>query len=66
MDGIGVGTLPITYIRNEVDEGLLKILPSTWKPSNLEFTASYPREPFNRMAERIAALAQETAKDVDK
>ena len=66
MDGIGVGTLPITYIRNEVDEGLLKILPSTWKPSNLEFTASYPREPFNRMAERIATLAQETAKDVDK
>jgi len=66
MDGFGVGTLPMAYIQNEVDAGLLKVLPSTWAPSNLEFTASYPREPFNRMAEKIAALAQVTANNADK
>ena len=65
LDGIGVGTLPLQYVSSELETGQLKVIRSIWKPSDLIFTASYPREPLNRLAERIAALAVNVAQDFD-
>jgi len=66
MDRIGIGTLPVKYIRSELDTGQLKVVRSNWKPSDLVFTASYPREPYSLLIERIAALAVKVAHDFDR
>jgi len=66
LDGIGVGTLPLQYIRAELEDGQLKGVRSSWKPSDLVFTASYPREPYNRLAERVSALAVDVAQDFNR
>jgi DNA-binding transcriptional LysR family regulator len=66
LDGIGVGTLPLQYIRAELEDGQLKVVRSSWKPSDLVFTASYPREPYNRLAERVSALAVEVAQEFNR
>lgn len=62
IDGLGIGMLPLVLIRDEVEQGILRKIESTWQPSNLVFTASYPREPYSPLAEKIAYLASETAK----
>ena len=62
IDGLGVGMLPLMLIEDEVGRGILRKVESTWQPSNLVFTASYPREPYSPLAEKIAFLASETAK----
>jgi DNA-binding transcriptional LysR family regulator len=61
IDGLGVGVLPVPLVEEAIQLGLLKRLRSSWYPSDLVFTASYPREPHNPLAERIALLAAEVA-----
>lgn len=61
LDGLGIGMLPLALISEDVDQGLLREVNSTWYPSDLVFTASYPREPYNPLAEKIADLASEVA-----
>jgi len=62
IDGLGIGMLPYVLIRDEVEQGTLRQIESTWQPSNLVFTASYPREPYSPLAEKIASLASDVAK----
>ncbi|MFT6558733.1 LysR family transcriptional regulator [Sneathiella sp.] len=63
LDGLGIGMLPLALINEEVDQKRLRKISSTWEPSDLVFTASYPREPFNPLAEKMAALAADVAHD---
>jgi len=63
IDGLGIGMLPVALIHDEVEQGILRQIESTWLPSSLEFTASYPREPYSPLAKRIAALAAEVAQE---
>ncbi len=57
IDGIGVSTLPLSVIADELKSGQLVRLDTAWTPSQLEFTASYPNVPFNPVAELAANLA---------
>lgn len=57
IDGIGVSTLPLSVIADELRSGQLVQLDTAWTPSQLEFTASYPSVPFNPVAELAANLA---------
>ncbi|MEH6476074.1 MAG: LysR family transcriptional regulator [Sneathiella sp.] len=66
LDGLGIGMLPLALIKDEVEQGILRQVASTWYPSDLTFTASYPREPHNPLAEKIAALALEVAMAFDE
>ncbi|MGB0695426.1 MAG: LysR family transcriptional regulator [Rhodospirillaceae bacterium] len=60
-DGLGIGTLPMALIKDALAQGSLRKLETSWSPSSLVFTASYPREPVNPIAEHMAALAVEVA-----
>lgn len=57
VEGIGIGSLPLCCIKEELAQHRLVVVPSTWMPSDLVFTASYPREPANPLTDRIAGLA---------
>ncbi|MBE7637205.1 LysR family transcriptional regulator [Sneathiella sp. P13V-1] len=61
LDGLGIAMLPTTMVEEEIAKGRLKVIESNWQPSNLEFTASYSREPFNPIVEKMAELAITTA-----
>ncbi len=63
LDGIGVSTLPLSVIADELRSGQLVKLDTTWTPSQLEFTASYPSVPFNPVAELAANLAVGVSED---
>ncbi len=63
LDGLGVGMLPLELVTEDINEGKLRKVESTWQPSDLVFTASYPREPFNPLAEKIAELAATVAQN---
>lgn len=60
-DGFGIGTLPLDLISAELEAGSLQEVPCDLKLADLKFTASYPAEPFNPVAESTAAFARETA-----
>jgi len=61
IDGIGIGTLPKRLIGQDLENGDLIEVSCGWKPSDLQFTASYASAPFNPIAEKAAILAQEIA-----
>ena len=61
IDGVGIGSLPMSCIAEEVADGRLVVIPSDWTPSDLVFTASYPRKPQNLLTETIARHASEVA-----
>jgi len=63
IDGVGVGMLPLACIVSELKDGHLILIPSSWHPSDLVFTASYPRAPHNLLTERIAVLATVAAEE---
>ncbi|MGB0682157.1 MAG: LysR family transcriptional regulator [Magnetovibrionaceae bacterium] len=62
-DGLGVGILPAAFIDEAVEAGRLKRVNSTWVPSDLIFTASFPREPFDPKAERLVDLAVSASRE---
>ncbi|MBL4667182.1 MAG: LysR family transcriptional regulator [Sneathiella sp.] len=66
LDGLGIGMLPLALVKEDIEQGILREISSTWYPSDLDFTASYPREPHNLLAEKIAALAAKTATDFER
>jgi len=61
IDGIGVGIFPLACIESELKTGELVLISSSWKPSDLVFTASYPRTPHNLLTEQIAVHATAAA-----
>ena len=62
-DGIGIGVLPVDVVEGSLSRGRLRRIESTWTPSDLVFTASHPREPYDPKTERLVALAAETARE---
>ena len=66
LDGLGVGMLPLQLIKEELEKGTLKEITSTWLPSDLVFTASYPREPYSPLTEKMALLAADAAEVYEK
>lgn len=61
LDGLGVGMLPMALVAEELEKGSLLMIDSDWQPSDLTFTASYPREPYSPLAEKMAQLAEQVA-----
>jgi DNA-binding transcriptional LysR family regulator len=61
LDAVGISSLPYVAIGKELEEGTLVQVNSTWTPSALDFTASYPTVPFNPLTE----LALEAANAFD-
>jgi DNA-binding transcriptional LysR family regulator len=61
IDGIGIGLLPRDLVQEHVASGRLRIVDCGWRPSDLQFTASYPLEPSNPLAEQAARLAADVA-----
>lgn len=57
LNGIGIASLPEQVVREHTADGTLRIVDCEWHPSDLQFTASYPSEPSNSVAERAANLA---------
>ena len=57
-DGVGIASLPTQVIKKEILAGDLVEVEFDWYPSNLVFTASYSKEPYNSVAEKAAELAQ--------
>lgn len=57
LDAVGISSLPFVVVRKELEEGVLVQVRSTWTPSALAFTVSYPAVPFNPLTERAAELA---------
>lgn len=61
LDGVGIGSLPRDLVADHVADGRLRIVECEWHPSDLQFTASYPVEPSNPIAEQAAKLAARIA-----
>ena len=61
IDGIGIAMLPRQLVEQELARGRLIELRCDWKPTDLQFTASFSANPFNPVAERAATLAQKVA-----
>ncbi len=61
LDGVGIGSLPRALVGDYVASGKLRIVECEWRPSDLLFTASYPVEPSNPVAEQAAKLASRIA-----
>jgi len=59
--GIGVGPIPEALARERLAQGQLAAFDPGWRPSPLDFTASWMAEPHNPLAERCAHLAAEVA-----
>lgn len=66
IDNMGVGILPAAFIKDELRSGILREIRTNWTPSDLVFTASYPREPFNSAAEKLAHLAVNISNEYSK
>ena len=58
-DGIGIGTLPRIVVEDRLADGSLVAVSCEWKPSDLDFTASFPTVPPNPISDAAAELARE-------
>ena len=63
LDSIGVGSLPRPMIAGELKEGRLVEISCEWTPTELGFTASYPTNPYNPLAQVVVKNAQAAAAD---
>ncbi len=61
VDDVGISSLPKAMITDELAEGKLVEVPTSWQPSPLAFTASYPGTPYNPFLRRVAELAVDVA-----
>jgi len=61
IDRIGVGMMPLVCIGSELEEGKLTVVSGSWHPSDLVFTASYPRTPHNVLTDQVVSLATAAA-----
>lgn len=62
LDGMGISALPMDLVQNDLDSGLLHVINTSWCPSDLTFTASYPITPHKPELLPMIALAQSVAK----
>ena len=60
-DNIGVGALPKEIIADDLNSGRLFELRYDWKPSALQNSVSYPKEPWNPLVEEVASLVRHVA-----
>jgi DNA-binding transcriptional LysR family regulator len=65
-DGIGVSAIPPVVIRRELDNGSLKLVRAEIALPDLAFTASLPITPDGLLADPVAQLAIEIARDESK
>ena len=61
LDTVGIAVLPSALVKDHVTAGTLVALRCDWLPDELNFTASWTSDPPNRLAERVAKLAQDVA-----
>ena len=61
LDGVGIATVPLDIVRADIDKGLLNIVESDWKPSDLAFTASHTMKPYRPELLAIINLAKSIA-----
>jgi len=45
IEGVGISALPAAVVEDDLDAGTLQIIQTSWHPSDLTFTASYPMSP---------------------
>lgn len=65
LDGIGISLIPPVVVRRELAEQSLRILEVETCIPPLEFTVAWPISPANYLAETVARLAQEVAREID-
>ncbi|TKT69268.1 LysR family transcriptional regulator [Aquamicrobium sp. LC103] len=61
LDGLGIGALPHDVVCDHVAAGRLRTIDCEWQPSALRFTASFPVDPPNPVAQQAAQLAANVA-----
>ncbi len=66
LDGIGVAALPYDVIKPDIYAARMCLIKTTWKPSDLTFTASYPMMPHRPELASIVTLARSTADTLQK
>lgn len=64
--GLGIAALPRPLAQRDIEAGRVMAFDPGWAPSNWQFTASLLRDPPNFVAERAAAVAQQTAIQFDQ
>jgi DNA-binding transcriptional LysR family regulator len=65
-DGIGISAIPPVVIRRELESGLLRVVETEIALPDLSFTASLPLTPDGLIAEPVANLAIEIARESTK
>ncbi len=61
VDGLGIATLPVAMVTNELATGELIRIKYDWAPENLHFLARYDAEKSPLFVAKAAELARETA-----
>ncbi|MEX0694096.1 MAG: LysR family transcriptional regulator [Rhodospirillales bacterium] len=59
--GVGIGSLPLEFARNALNDGRLIEIESDWQPTPLNYTASYIADPSRPILARVAEMAQAIA-----
>jgi DNA-binding transcriptional LysR family regulator len=61
VDNVGIATLPKSMVQQALARKVVTALDVVWTPSELNFTATYLKAPYNSLAEISARLAVRTA-----
>lgn len=61
LDGIGLSVIPPAVVAGELADGSLRLVRAEVEPPVLDYHASFPVEPADGIARRLAALAAEVA-----
>lgn len=62
LDGMAISTLPLDLVQDDIDSGLMHIINTSWHPSDLTFTASYPMTPHKPELLPMIELAKSIVK----
>lgn len=63
VDGLGIAVVPAAIAAREIADGLLEPVPADFALPDLSFTASWAAAPAPHLAEALAGIAVETARD---
>ncbi|MCJ2069098.1 substrate-binding domain-containing protein [Methylobacterium sp. J-030] len=63
VEGIGVGVIPAETVRAELADGRLRVVDTTVRLPDIDFTATYENMPDNRLAAAAAEIARNIAVD---
>jgi DNA-binding transcriptional LysR family regulator len=62
LDGMGISALPVDLVQNDLESGVLHAINTSWHPSDLTFTASYPMTPHKPELLPMIELAKSIVK----